>query len=61
MAEGINRIIHKADHWPLEKRREYLIAAFRCEKTRHRRGKISKALRDITTKTLQQEIRHERS
>lgn len=61
MAEGVNRIISRVSHWPLAERRQYLILAFKTEKSRHRRSKISKALREITTKVLQQKGRHERS
>lgn len=61
MAVSVDHIINKVSHWPIEKRREYLILAFKAEKTRHRRSKLSKALRKITTETLQQEIRNVRS
>jgi len=55
--ENINRIINKTSHWPLAKRREYLIAALECEKQRRRRGAIRAALCEITTRVLKQEMR----
>jgi DNA-binding HxlR family transcriptional regulator len=61
MREPVARIISKTDHWPLAKRREYLIAALQCEKGRWRRKQIASALRDITTRVLKQELRHERA
>lgn len=59
--EPVSRIINKANHWPIAKRREYLILALECEKNRHRRRLITVALRDITTRVIRQELRHERN
>jgi DNA-binding HxlR family transcriptional regulator len=61
MRESVARIIRKTDHWPLAKRREYLIAALEREKGRWRRKQIAAALCGITTRVLKQELRHERA
>jgi hypothetical protein len=55
--EPVERILHKADHWPLTDRRRYLIAALKAEKGRHRRRLIHETLRGITTRVLRQELR----
>lgn len=57
----VSDIIAKTSHWPLAKRREYLILAMRCEKGRWRRRQLHEALRGITTRVIRQELRHERS
>lgn len=59
-AESTHHIIHKADHWPINKRREYLILALKCEKNRRRRSKITLALREMTITVLKQEVQHVR-
>lgn len=59
--EPVDRIIKKTDHWKLADRREYLIRVLQDEKGRWRRRRLALALRDITTKVLKQERRHERS
>lgn len=59
--EPVARIIRKTDHWPLGKRREYLIAALELEKGRWRRKQLASALCRITTRVLKQEVRRDRA
>lgn len=58
--EPITRLIHKADHWPIKKRRHYLVAALAAEKCRHRRRMIHEALVPLTAKVLRQEMKEDR-
>lgn len=53
--EPISHLINKTSHWPIGKRRKYLIAAMEYEKGRWRRRQIHLALRSITTKVLRGE------
>jgi hypothetical protein len=58
--EPVHRIIHKADHWPIKKRWEYLRAAYAAEKGRERRKRIHAALVPLTARVLKQEMKEAR-
>lgn len=58
--EPISRTISKVSHWSLAKQRRYLILARETEHGERRRL-IERALVDVTTRKLQQEVRRERA
>ena len=55
--QPVDWIIDKTSHWPLRDRREHLIQVLEAEKGRNRRQKLARALCQITTRVITQELR----